>query len=89
VALLKKDLTKRAVLCIIILSIKRELLGGVMNIFKKFFNLFKKKEKKQEECWYNNVDEQEKSKYFNPDEAGALSDGNCRDCHIAMDIARR
>ena len=30
-----------------------------MNIFKKFFNLFKKKEKKQEACWYNNVDEQE------------------------------
>ena len=43
---------------------------------KKLFNKEKKKEEKQEECWYNNYHERTKTEWVPAEEGGALSSEN-------------
>ncbi len=48
-----------------------------MRILKKCYKKSKEEDKKQQECWYNNYHEQEKSKWVEPEiEGGALSSPN-------------
>ena len=54
-----------------------------MNIFKKFFSIFKKKEKaEKEECWYNNAHEGSLG------HSEVLPGDNSMECTVAMDIAQ-
>ena len=54
-----------------------------MNIFKKFFSIFKKKEKaEKEECWYNNAHEGSLG------HSAALPGDNSMECTVTMDIAQ-
>ena len=48
-----------------------------MCILKKLFRKFKREEKKEPECWYNNFHEQKKSRWNVPvPDEGALSSDN-------------
>ena len=54
-----------------------------MNIFKKFFSIFKKKEKEEkEECWYNNAHEGSLG------HSVVLPNDNSLECTVTMDIAQ-
>ena len=55
-----------------------------MNIFKKIFGIFKKKEEQEEqqECWYNNAHEGSLG------HAETLPNDNSMECTVAMDIAQ-
>ena len=54
-----------------------------MNIFRKIFGIFKKKEKEEkEECWYNNAHEGSLG------HSEVLPGDNSMECTITMDIAQ-
>lgn len=62
-----------------------------MNILKKLFGKFKKKnQKKEPECWYNNFHEKKRSRWSEPIEGEALSSTNGQMDHsITNSISKR
>lgn len=63
--------------------IKKGERRSVMNIFRKIFGIFKKKEKEEkEECWYNNAHEGSLG------HSEVLPGDNSMECTVTMDIAQ-
>lgn len=61
-----------------------------MNIFKRIFNKLKKKDKKENESWYNNAHEQKKSGWVPPIEGGVAGGSpNQMDYATTNQIAKR
>ncbi len=60
-----------------------------MNIFKKILNIFKRKKKNEQACWYNNFHEQKRSLWSEPIEGEAFGSPNSMDYDLPQQIANQ